>query len=145
MQLVPTALQIPWSQKARILPASGLNLVTVALGGSTNLNGAPTKIFAVIATNNDTIAHDIQIGITDTGTSPVGFTPVGCVTVPANAGFVGSAPAINLLTGIAALPLDETGQQFLFLNPNDILQARCMVSVVNAGKEVDIEVQGADF
>jgi hypothetical protein len=133
-----------WSQKVKILAASGLNAVTAAAAGTTNSQGAPTKIFAVIATNNDTVPHDIQIGITDTGASPVGFTPLGTVTIPSNAGFIGGIPSINLLTAIAALPLDETGQQFVFLNANDLLQVKCLVAV-SAGKEVDIEVQGADF
>jgi hypothetical protein len=146
VNMVPTALQTPWSQKGKILPTSALNLVTVALGGVTNGSTAPTKIYAVIASNND-VAHDIQIGITDQGSSPVGFTPLGTVTVPANAGYIGTVPSVSLLNSIAALPLDETGQAFVFLNPTDILQVRCIgaTGAVTTGKEVDIEVQGADF
>jgi hypothetical protein len=143
--MVPTALQTPWSQKAKILPASAQNLVTIASGGFTNGNTAPTKIFAVVVSNNDTVSHDIQIGITDTGGTPVGFTPLGTVTVLSNAGYIGTVPSVSLLNSIAALPLDETGQAYCFLNPTDILQARCQIVAVNAGKEVDIEVQGADF
>lgn len=143
--MVPTALQVPWSQKAVILPASALNLVTVAKGGFINIQTAPSKVYAVIASNNDTVAHDIQIGITDTGTSPVGFTPLGTVTVPINAGYIGTVPSVSLLNSIAALPLDETGQSYCFLNPTDLLQVRCTQQLVSAGKEVDIAVQGADF
>jgi hypothetical protein len=143
--MVPTALQTPWSQKGKILPTSALNLVTVALGGITNGSTAPTKVYAVIASNNDTSAHDIQIGITDQGSSSVGFTPLGTVTVPANAGYIGTVPSVSLLNSISALPLDETGQAFVFLNPTDLLQVRCMIAAVSTGKEIDIECQGADF
>jgi hypothetical protein len=141
LSLVPTCLQIPWSQKSKITNANGVNTVTIASGGSTNGNTAPTKIFSVIVSNNDTVAHDIQIGITDTGTTPVGFSPLGTVSVPINAGFIGTVPSVSLLT-IGALPLDETGQPFVFLNGTDLLQVKCLVAVT-AGKEIDICVQGA--
>jgi len=142
VNMVPTALQTPWSQKAKILPASALGLVSVAIGGYINLQTAPSKICAVIACNNDTVSHDIKVGILDT---VVGFTPLGTVTVPINAGYIGTVPSVNLLANIAALPLDETGQAFIFLNPTDIIQVRCQIAAVSTGMEVDIEVQGADF
>jgi hypothetical protein len=55
VESVPIALQIPWRQANKILPATGTNLLTIAAGGITNAGLAPTKVFAVIASNNDTI------------------------------------------------------------------------------------------
>ena len=59
MDSVPAALQQPWRQSAKILPATGTGLLTIASAGTTNARLAPTKIFTVIA------AHDVKIGITD--------------------------------------------------------------------------------
>lgn len=142
LSLVPTALQIPWCQKAKVLPADALNAKTIAQGGFTNSQGAPTKVFAVIVSSNDTVAHDVQLGVLD---SVNGFFPLGTVTVPINSGYVGSVQSINLLSAISALPLDETGCQYFFMGPTDILQVRCMIAAVSAGKEIDVVVQGADF
>jgi hypothetical protein len=142
VESVPIALQVPWRQSNKILPANGTNLITIASGGTTNAGLAPTKIFAVVTSNNDTISHDIQIGIVD---SVAGFMPLGTVTVPVNAGYVGTVPSVSLLNSIAALPLDEPGQSYCFLNATDILQVKCTIAAVNTGKEVDIVVFGADF
>jgi hypothetical protein len=141
MQQVPTCLQTPWRQSNKILPTNGTNLITLASAGTTNGNSAPTKVFGVVVSSNDTISHDIQIGITDS----TGFTPLGTVTIPINAGYVGTVPPVNLLNSIAALPLDETGQGYLLLNPTDALQVKCTVTAVSGGKEVDLIALGADF
>jgi hypothetical protein len=140
---VPTCLQIPFKQSAQILPANGLNYVTIASAGTTNTNLAPTKIVGVTACNNDTVSHDLQVAINDPGT---GLTVVlGTVTLPINAGFVGTVPTVSLLNSIPALPLDETSQAYLFLNPDDILQVRCSVAAVSAGHSIDLIAFGADF
>jgi hypothetical protein len=140
LNLVPSALSIPWVQKAQVLPADGLNAKTVALGGFTNAGTTPSKIFAVVVSNNDTVAHDVQLGIMDA----TGFYPLGTVTVPINAGYIGTIPSVSLLNSIAAMPLDETGVGYFFIQPTDAVQVKCMVAV-NAGKEIDVVVQGADF
>ena len=137
--LVPLALQIPWRQSVKIFPSSGL--VTVAAGGSTNGNIAPSKIFALIASNNDTLAHDVIVGITDVANT---FTALGTVTIPISAGYVGTTPSVNMLTGLLSLPLDETGMPFLFLNPTDLLQVKSLVAL-NTGRDIDIVCFGADF
>jgi hypothetical protein len=95
MQSVPTCLQVPWRQSNKILPASLLNFVTIATAGTTNGNTAPTKVVAVIASNNDTIAHDVTIGITDS--TDLIYTNLGTVTIPINPGYIGSVPSVNLL------------------------------------------------
>jgi hypothetical protein len=141
LNLVPSALSIPWVQKAQVLPADGLNAKTVALGGFTNAGTTPSKIFAVVVSNNDTVAHDVQLGIMDA----TGFYPLGTVTVPINAGYIGTIPSVSLLNSIAAMPLDETGVGYFFIQPTDAVQVRCMIAAVNAGKEIDVVVQGADF
>lgn len=136
---VPVALQLPWCQKARITSTQGINATTIALAGYSTQQTTQTKIIAVTGCNNDTIAHDVQIGIADA----LGFTPLGTVTVPIGAGYIGTVPSVNLLNSIA-LALDETGQSYIYLNPTDILQVKLLVAV-SSGKEVDFICMGADF
>jgi hypothetical protein len=132
--MVPIALQLPWRQSKRILSTDGTNTVTIAAGGTTN------KVFAVTAVNSDTIAHDVQIGINDV---TLGFTMLGTVLVPISAGSLGTVPGVSLLS-IPSLPLDETGQSYIFLNATDTLQVR-LTAALNTGREIDIVVFGADF
>jgi hypothetical protein len=141
MEQVPTCLQVPWRQSAKILPADGTNLKTIVTAGTTNQKQAPTKVIGVVVSNNDTITHDVMIGIAD---STNVFISLGTVTIPINAGFVGSIPSVNMLNSIPA-PLDETGQPYLFLNSTDILQIKCTTNAVNTGKEIDVVCFGADF
>ena len=47
--MVPIALQLPWRQSNKIFPANGTNPMTIAIGGYTNTQLAPTKVFAVVA------------------------------------------------------------------------------------------------
>jgi hypothetical protein len=139
--MVPIALQLPWRQSNKMLPANGVTPMTIAAGGFTNTRSASTKVFAVIASNNDTIAHDVLLGITDNTNV---YTNLGTVTLAINCGYVGNIPSVNMLNAIPSLPLDETGQAYLFLNPTDTLQVRAAVAV-NTGHDVDIVVFGADF
>src|SRR5262252_5386241 len=124
LNLVPSALSQPWSQKARLLNADSTNAKTIATAGFTNSQSAPTKVFAVVACNNDTIAHDIQLGVLD---ATLGFVPMGTATVPVNAGFLGTVPAVNILALIGGLPLDETGQPYFFMQPTGTLQVKALV------------------
>jgi hypothetical protein len=74
---------------------------------ATELENARQTIAKLQASNNDTIAHDVALGITDnTGL----YTNLGTVTLPINCGYVGNIPSMNMLNAIPALPLDETGQ-----------------------------------
>jgi hypothetical protein len=139
MESVPTCLQTPWRQSAKILPANGTSLVTIAYAGTTNSSLAPKKVFGITACNNDTIEHD-KIGITNT----IGFFLLGTVALPMNAGNVGTVPSVSLLNSIPSLPLDETGQSYIFLNPTDALQVKVLVAL-STGAEIDIVAFGADF
>jgi hypothetical protein len=141
VESVPIALQVPWRQSARIQSSDGTNIITIAHAGTTNAGLAPTKVFAVTAVNSDTIAHDVQIGVADA--SPLGFIVLGTVAVPISAGTLGTVPGVSLLS-VPSLPLDETGQPYIFLNATDSLQVR-LTAALSAGREMDIVVLGADF
>lgn len=136
---VPIALQIPWQQVAKIFPASGINFILAAAAGTTNGNTAPTKVIGVVVCNNDSIDHDVQLSIA----TPSASYFLGTVVVPTGAGCFGTIPAVNLFNTIP-VPLDETGQGYIFLNVGNTLQVR-VTTAVNTGKEIDVIVFGADF
>jgi hypothetical protein len=141
--MVPTALQVPWRQASKITSASGIADVFVALGGYTNGHTAPTKIFSIIASNTDTVVRDIQLIIVDNN-NPGLFTLLGAATIPANAGVFGNTLPVNVLNSLGVLPLDETGQAYIFMNPNDVLYARVTTNL-NSGFEIHLNCFGADF
>ena len=137
--LSPLALQIPWRQSGKIFSTSGL--VTIATARLTDPTSVASKVFAAIASNNDTVDHDVIIGITDSNNL---FTALGTVTVPTNAGYVGTKPSVNLFIGIPAIPLDETGQPYVILNSTDVLQVKAVIALTGT-HDIDIMCFGADF
>jgi hypothetical protein len=48
------------------------------------------------------------------------------------------------MTSIPALPLDETGQPYLYLNATDSLEVR-VLAPISDGCDIDVTVFGADF
>jgi hypothetical protein len=140
MDMVPTALQVPWRQSTTLTPANGTNPVLVVTAGSTNTQSAPTKVFCITVVNSDSIFHNVQLLTYDNAGH---FCLLGTVTVPIAAGYAENIPPVSLLS-IPTLPLDETGQPYIFLNPTDQLQVKLSVAL-NSGREIDINAFGADF
>jgi hypothetical protein len=140
MNLVPTALQIPWCQRARLLPPGNVNLLPIIQAGFTNSQSAPTKVFGIVVISSDSAARDLQISIGSSGV----FFVLGTVTIPASSGIIGTVPSVSLLNSIPAFPLDETGQAYLFMNPTDTLSVRA-TTALTAASEIDIVSFGADF
>jgi hypothetical protein len=140
---VPTALQLPWNQKQKFVPADGLNLKTLALGGFYTQQQTPSKVFAIYVTSSETtLAHDFQLGITD---PTLGFIPIGTVSIPPNSGTTSAAPGINLLQKLTHLAQDNSSQPYIFLNPTDVLQGKMAIAAVSGSNSVLITTSGADF
>ncbi len=74
----------------------------------TLLNGA--RVDGILLSNNDTIAHDVQLFLRR---SSVSYS-LGVVTVPINAGFDAAVPPVNMLAAIAAL---SPGSLVFMLDP----------------------------
>jgi hypothetical protein len=74
---------------------------------------------------------------------------LGAYTLPVSSGTDGSASAVDLLAGgpsnlIKALPNDNDGQKYLFLESGDTLRMTFATSLT-ASKRIDVLTIGADF
>lgn len=134
----PVFPQTPNNGKVQIANADAQSQKTVYTGGS---NGS--KIVSLIAQSTDTSSRDIQISMTNGGTS----YPLGTVTVGAGAGNSGATAGVSLLniTQIPGLPLDSDGNPFIFLaSSSDVLTVEALTTVTS-GKLVTVTAIAADF
>lgn len=135
--LNPTFPKQPITSRITIVNADAQTQKT---GYTAGANGS--KIIAIIATSTDTSSRDVQISLTNGGTS----YPIGTKTVPLSSGTVAGTNAVNLLdtTNMVGLPIDSDGNPFLYLISGDTLTFSALVSVT-AAKTIAIHVFGADF
>lgn len=125
----PSFPQLPKNGHVTVVNADGTTQKTVYTGGA---NGS--KITSLIGTSNDTAAHDVQISITNGGTSYL----LGTVSIPIGAGNTSSVPAVNLLdpTKLVGLPLDSDGNPYIHLASASDTLTVAMVVAVTAAKTV---------
>lgn len=92
-------------------------------------------IRGLILQSTDTSGRDVQISITNGGTS----YPIGTVTVPAGAGNAGTTPSVNGLnsTQLPGLPVDSNGNPVLALVSGDTLTVSAL-STVTSGKLITV-------
>lgn len=135
----PSLPQNPRHQSVQVTTGTGSStLVGLQTGGS---NG--TKITSVMVSNGDSTANTVTVGIT---TAAV-FYPLATVSLPANAGTSSATPAVALLsTTNITLPVDNDGQQYIFLNSSlDTLQVKAALVPSSAGSAISFHAFGADF
>ena len=136
MTATPVFVQVP-----KITPAAFTN--ADAANTKKTIHGAGvsgSKVISLLATSTDTANRTAQIWLTRGGVSYL----LGSVVVPTLAGTDGAVPTVNLLGGIAGLPIDNDGQRYLFLVSGDTLQAS-FTTQVTAAKEIDVISQAGDF
>lgn len=134
----PVFPQTPKNGKVQIANADAQNQKTVYTGGA---NGS--KIHGLMFQSTDTSGRDVQISITNGGTS----YPLGTVTVPAGAGNAGNTPSVNGFnsTQLPGLPLDSDGNpEILLLSASDTLTVSALTTVTS-GKLITAIAIGADF
>lgn len=137
----PIALQMPWRQSTHFLASDQSFLKTIVQSGYTNNQTAPTKLFSLMASNNDPVnTYTLQIAVFDS----LGTTFLGTVSIPPNSGYTAAAQAVNILNALSSLPTDDIGSPYLFLNPTDLLQAK-LTTTVSGVYVVAITAFGADF
>jgi len=127
---VATLVKQPQNGKAQIANADAQAQKTVYTAGA---NGS--KISSLIATSSDTSARDVQISITNGGTS----YPLGTVSVAAGAGNSSGASSVNLLdpTKLLGLAFDSDGNPFVHLISGDTLTASALTTVTS-GKLITV-------
>jgi tetrahydromethanopterin S-methyltransferase subunit D len=134
----PTMVKQPQNGKVQILPADASNQKTVVTAGASG-----TKVTSLCAVSNDTAARDVQVSITNAGTS----FPLGTVTVPAGAGFSGSVVAIDLMNqqNLPGLAIDSDGNPYINLISGDTLTVSSLTTVT-AAKAITVTAPGVgDF
>lgn len=133
----PVFPQTPKRESVQFANADGQTLKTIYTAGA---NGS--KVHGLIATSTDTSARDMQLSITNGGTTYI----LGTVTVPIGAGNSGSVPSVNMLNSaqLPGLPLDSDGNPEILLVSGDTLQAEAL-STVTAAKVISLTAIGADF
>lgn len=141
MSVTPNSIitvQTPTNGKVQIKNADGQAQKTVYTG---NANGS--KIVALLLQSTDTAARDVQISVTNGGTS----YPLGTVTVPIGAGNSGSVPSVNALGNnqLPGLPVDSDGNPFIFLvSASDTLTVEALTTVTSPLAITAIAIAG-DF
>lgn len=114
---------------------------TIYTAGS---NGS--KIVGINVTTDDGSAtHVLTLALTRSATD---YT-IGAYTLPVSAGSDGSTAGVNLLLGgpntlINALPSDNDGQRYLFLESGDTLRLTFATALTSA-KRINVVTIGADF
>jgi hypothetical protein len=125
-----TLIRQPQNGKVQIANADGQNQKTVYTAGPSG-----SKVSSLIATSSDTSARDVQVSITNGGTS----YPVGTVSVVAGAGNASGTSSVNLLdpAKMLGLPYDSDGNPFIHLISGDTLTVAALTTVTS-GKLITV-------
>lgn len=125
-----TFVKQPQNGKIQIANADGSNQKTVYTAGASG-----SKVIALMAVSTDTSNRDVQVSITNGGTS----YPLGTVLVPAGSGNSSAVASVNLLTSVAlsGLPLDSDGNACIHLVSGDTLTVSALTTVTS-GKLITV-------
>jgi hypothetical protein len=93
------------------------------------------KVTSLVAVSTDTSARDVQISITNGGTS----YPIGTTSVPAGAGNASSTPSVNMINqvNIPGLAYDSDGNPYIHLVTGDTLTVSALTTVTS-GKLITV-------
>ncbi len=127
---VATLIRQPQNGKVQIANADAQAQKTVYTAG-----GNGSKVSSLIATSSDTSARDVQVSITNGGTS----YPLGTVSVVAGAGNASGTSSVNLLdpTKLLGLAYDSDGNPFIHLISGDTLTVSALATVTS-GKLITV-------
>lgn len=120
---------------------AALTLKTIYTAGA---NGS--KIVAINVTTTDTAAtHVLTLYQTRAAVDYI----IGAYTIPINAGSDGLTAGVSMLVGgpsvlINALPVDNDGQKYLFLESGDTLRLT-FATALTATTRINVVTIGADF
>lgn len=135
---VATFVKTPANGVVQIVNADAQNQKTVYTAG---VNGS--KISGLNIASTDTVARDLQLSLTRSGTS----YPLVCLTVQPNSGTAAGTPALNMLnyTYFAGMSVDSDGNPYFLLASGDTLTLSALTTVT-AGKALTAVVTAAgDF
>jgi hypothetical protein len=128
--IAATFAKQPQNGKVQIANADAQNQKTVYTAGASG-----SKVTALIAQSTDTSARDVQVSITNGGTS----YPLGTISVPIGAGNSGTVPSVNPLNSsqLPGIAVDSDGNPYLHLISGDTLTVSAL-STVTAAKLITV-------
>lgn len=134
----PTMAKQPQNGKVQIANADGTTQKTVYTAGASG-----SKVTALLASSTDTANRDVQVSITNAGTS----YPLGTKTVPLASGTTAAVPTVNLLdpASIIGLAMDSDGNPYIHLVSGDTLTVSALVAVTAAKLITVVAPSAADF
>lgn len=125
--------------------ADGTTAKTLFTPGS-----AGSKIVAITAFSSDSAARDLRINLNRSATN----YPLTTVAIPINAGNTNAIPPVAVLQTTqsggtiaapsGALPIDQDGQVYFFLQTGDLLTCAPLVAVT-AATQITVHAWGCDF
>lgn len=142
---IPLVANIPNGGVALIVASSN----TVTLGSNTNgatiytAGSKGGRVYSLTAVTDDTVTVNVFIYIYR-GTTVI---PLGLVNVPLSSGNTQAARYnVNFLDGsnIVGLPLDNAGNRYIPLMPNDVLKCGALANLT-ALKTCWVQAQGSDY
>lgn len=143
--------QIP---KYANVPNGGVALIaasanTVTLGSNTNAATIYTagsqggRVYSLTGVTDDTVTVNVFLFIYRGST----VIPIGLVNIPLSSGNTQAAKLnVNFLDGvnIVGLPLDNQGNRYIPLMPNDVLKCGALANLT-AAKTCWVQGQGSDY
>ncbi len=142
---IPLVANVPNGSVALIAASSN----TVTLGSNTNGASAYTagaqggRVYSLTAVTDDTVTVNVFVWILRSAT----VIPLGLVNVPLSSGNTNAARFnVNFLDGanITGLPLDNAGNRYIPLMPNDVLRVGALANLT-AAKTCWVQAQGSDY
>jgi hypothetical protein len=136
------------SEIANFPSVPALGLVQIALADASNqktiltAGASGAKVTSIFALSDDSNARVLTVSVLR---SAVHY-PIAVVSVPANSGTDGTAPAVDLLPAALSpwVPVDNDGQKYLLLEAADVLEVKSG-STVTTAKLVTVGAVGANF
>ncbi len=135
MAATPAFASVPKITPMSFVNADGTNKKTVFTAGSSG-----SKVTAIVCTSTDTGTRILQLYLTRSATNYL----LGSYLIAIGAGSDGVAVTGNLLTMTMALPNDNDGQRYIFLESGDTLTVMVTVAVT-AAKEIDVIAIGGNL
>jgi hypothetical protein len=135
------------------VPNSGVAILSGTTVGALGFNNSGTtiytagslggRVYSLMGFTNDTVTINVWVYILRGST----VLPVGLVNIPLSSSNTNAARFnVDFLNGIniLGLPLDNTGNRYIPLQPNDILRATTLANLT-AARQAWIVAHGADY
>lgn len=140
----PVFVQTPQTEGASFTANPG-TYKTIYTGGQ---NGS--KITGIFCTSNDTaVIHLVTVQISTSASGHCGTQSTcyggAAVSIPINAGFANTIPAVNMLDSFSGLPVDSDGNPYIYLSSTSWTLEATYATALTGSTQIACSAIGADF